>query len=135
MPSVREKQRKKWERAIIEVTKKPVGEKGYRKTSIEEIAAGDKVLCDPPAGAKDAVYALVETHYGVFVRHFSKRLMQEIRVVFMLEQLNVRQEMMGLGGRHGAEELSCFGQASDVPAFPGYWPASDDLEQVMPLCC
>jgi AcrR family transcriptional regulator len=130
MSELRKKQREKREQAIIEVTKKLVGEKGYRETSIEEIAAaaevgpatvynyfgskaglllsalgreadlllaaGDTVLRDPPEAAEDAVFALVETYFGVLVRHFSKRLMRELMVVFMLEQTNVREQLMGL---------------------------------------
>ena len=130
MPDLRKKQREKREHAIIEATKKLIGEKGYRETSIEEIAAaaevgpatiynyygsksglmlsimeqeaesllaaGEKVIGNPPAGAEDAVYSLIETYFEVFVRHFSKRLMREVMVIFLIEQLSIRKKMLGL---------------------------------------
>ena len=43
MSGLRKKQREKREQAIIEAAKQLVGEKGYRETSIEEIAAAAEV--------------------------------------------------------------------------------------------
>jgi AcrR family transcriptional regulator len=130
MSELRKKQRQKREEAIINAALKLVGDKGYRNTSIEEIAReaevgtatvynyfsskqalflsvleeqveyllleGNKVLENPPGQVQDAIFALINSYLSRSNNHFNKPLFRELIVVFLVEQLSVRKELMGM---------------------------------------
>lgn len=130
MSVLRKKQKQRREEAIIEAAKELISEKGYRNTSIEEIAEkaevgpatvynyfssksglfvsvfnkeveilleyGEKIINNPPAKAEEAVYQLVESYFGDFINRYSRRLMREIFIAVLVEQLSVRKTIIGL---------------------------------------
>jgi len=130
MSVLRKKQKQRREEAIIEAAKELISEKGYRNTSIEEIAEkaevgpatvynyfssksglfvsvfnkeveilleyGEKIINNPPAKAEEAAYQLVESYFGDFINRYSRRLMREIFIAVLVEQLSVRKTIIGL---------------------------------------
>jgi AcrR family transcriptional regulator len=128
MSDLRKKQREKRESAIIKAAMALIAEKGYRNTSIEEIAEkaevgpatvynyygskagliisvfndvkdmilkkGEKILSNPPDTPQEAVYSLATAYFGNLARRFDKKLMREVYVAIMVEQLSVRKEIM-----------------------------------------
>jgi AcrR family transcriptional regulator len=128
MSELRKKQREKRESAIIKAAMGLIAEKGYRNTSIEEIAAkaevgpatvynyfgsksglivsvfddvkdmmlrkGEKLLSNPPDIPEEAMYKLASSYFGDLARRFDRKLMREVYVAIMVEQLSVRKELM-----------------------------------------
>jgi AcrR family transcriptional regulator len=128
MSELRKKQREKRATAIIKAAMELISEKGYRNTSIEEIAAkaevgpatvynyfgsksgliisvftdikdimikkGEKLLSNLPDTPEEAVYKIAASYFGDMARRYDKKLMREVYVAIMIEQLSVRKEMM-----------------------------------------
>jgi AcrR family transcriptional regulator len=128
MSELRKKQREKRATAIIKAAMDLITEKGYRNTSIEEIAAraevgpatvynyfgsksglivsvfsdvkdmmlmkGEKILSNLPDTPEEAVYKLAASYFGNLSRRFDRKLMREVYVAIMVEQLSVRKELM-----------------------------------------
>ena len=130
MADLRQKQKQKREEAIINAAKELIAEKGYRNTSIEEIAEraevgpatvynyftsksnlfvtvfrqeveilleiGAEIVANPPADPEEAVSSLMGAYFGGFMDRYNKQLMREIFIAALVEQLSVRQELIGL---------------------------------------
>jgi AcrR family transcriptional regulator len=130
MSDLRKKQKRKREEAIVAAAKKLITEKGYRNTSIEEIAEqaevgpatvynyfnskagiflaifkeevavllknGEKITAHPPDKPEEAVFKLVGVYFGDFLARYSKKMLREILVIFLIEQLSVRKDLLGL---------------------------------------
>ncbi|MBN1190247.1 MAG: TetR/AcrR family transcriptional regulator [Dehalococcoidales bacterium] len=129
MSELRKKQKQKREDSIIGAARMLIGEKGYRNTSIDEIAEkaevgpatvynyfsskaslflyifhkeveklltnGQKILSNPPAEAQEALFKLAEAYFADFISRNSRRLVREIFIGALVEQLSVRKEIIG----------------------------------------
>ena len=130
MSDLRSKQKQQRRMAIIEAAEALIGEKGYRNTSIEEIAEkagvgpatvynyfgskseliiyifhgetesflanGRSVLDNPPESAVEGVIRLFEAYLTDFTERYSRKLIREVFVAVMVEQLSVRRLFMRL---------------------------------------
>ena len=130
MSDLRSRQKLQRRKAIIEAAEALIGEKGYRNTSIEEIAEkagvgpatvynyfgskseliiyifhgetetflknGRSILDCPPESAEEGVIRLFEAYFSDFTERYSRKLIREVFVAVLVEQLSVRRLFMRL---------------------------------------
>jgi hypothetical protein len=60
------------------------------------LANGKKVIDSPPDNVEDGIHALVEAYFNLCNGSYDKKLFRELMVVFLVEQLSVRKQLMGM---------------------------------------